>query len=86
MRKKYKITLLDVATNITHEILYLPDNIEGVSLNTSLSLTPPYILGRTISLDTLRFIKEDKDFIINSYFSGTYNLKANFYWENSLIG
>ena len=86
MRKKYKITLLDVATNITHEILYLPDNIEGVSLNTSLSLTPPYILGRTNSLDTLRFIKEDKDFILNSYFSGTYNLKAYFYWENSLIG
>lgn len=86
MRKKYKITLLDVATNITHEILHLPDNIEGVQINTSLSLTPPYIYGRTISLDTMRFIKEDKDFILNSYFSGTYSLKANFYWENSLIG
>lgn len=86
MRKKYKITLLDVATNITHEILHLPDNIEGVQVNTSLSLTPPYIYGRTISLDTMRFIKEDKDFILNSYFSGTYSLKANFYWENELIG
>ena len=86
MRKKYKITLLDVATNITHEILHLPDNIEGVQINTSLSLTPPYIYGRTISLDTMRFIKEDKDFILNSYFSGTYSLKADFYWENELIG
>ena len=64
MRKKYKITLLDVATNISHEILHLPDNIEGVKINTSLSLTPPYIYGRTISLDTMRFIKEDKDFIL----------------------
>ena len=86
MRKKYKITLLDVATNISHEILHLPDNIEGVQINTSLSLTPPYIYGRTISLDTMRFIKEDKDFILNSYFSGTYSLKAYFYWENELIG
>ena len=86
MRKKYKITLLDVATNISHEILHLPDNIEGVQINTSLSLTPPYIYGRTISLDTMRFIKEDKDFILNSYFSGTYSLKADFYWENELIG
>lgn len=86
MRKKYKITLLDVATNISHKVLHLPDNIEGVQVNTSLSLTPPYIYGRTISLDTMRFIKEDKDFILNSYFSGTYSLKANFYWENSLIG
>ena len=86
MRKKYKIMLLDVATNISHEILHLPDNIEGVQINTSLSLTPPYIYGRTISLDTMRFIKEDKDFILNSYFSGTYSLKADFYWENELIG
>ena len=86
MRKKYKIRLLDVATNITHEILHLPDNIDGVQINTSLSLTPPYIYGRTISLDTMRFVKEDKDFILNSYFSGTYNLKADFYWENELIG
>ena len=86
MRKKYKIMLLDVATNISHEILHLPDNIEGVQINTSLSLTPPYIYGRTISLDTMRFVKEDKDFILNSYFSGTYSLKAAFYWGNELVG
>ena len=59
MQKRYKITVINSAGN-RYEVKYLPDNIERITMQIQCNLSDlPLIINRGVSVDTLRFVKED---------------------------
>ena len=63
MQKRYKITVINSAGN-RYEVKYLPDNIERITMQIQCNLSDlPLIINRGVSVDTLRFVKEDFQYL-----------------------
>ena len=63
MQKRYKITVINSAGS-RYEVKYLPDNIERITMQIQCDLLDlPLIINRGVSVDTLRFVKEDFQYL-----------------------